>query len=87
MTPVPRPAARMVPISFEFYPPKTDDQRAQLDRAVRKLKGFAPTHASCTFGAGGSTLSPQGGRVTSADDADDTPDEPARDTGTGTGNL
>lgn len=33
--------------------------------------------------AGGSTLSPQGGRVTSADDADDTPDEPARDTGTG----
>ena len=47
----------MTALSFEFYPPKTDDQRAQLDRAVRKLGKFRPTHASCTFGAGGSTLS------------------------------
>lgn len=47
----------MTALSFEFYPPKTDDQRAQLERAVRKLKAFAPTHVSCTFGAGGSTLS------------------------------
>ena len=47
----------MTALSFEFYPPKTDDQRAQLDRAVRKLGKFKPTHASCTFGAGGSTLS------------------------------
>ncbi len=47
----------MTALSFEFYPPKTDDQRAQLGRAVRKLRTFGPTHASCTFGAGGSTLS------------------------------
>ncbi|MEA5667072.1 methylenetetrahydrofolate reductase [NAD(P)H] [Stenotrophomonas sp. ATCM1_4] len=47
----------MTAISFEFYPPKTDDQRAQLDRTAAKLKGHAPEYVSCTFGAGGSTLS------------------------------
>jgi methylenetetrahydrofolate reductase (NADPH) len=47
----------MTPISFEFYPPKTDDQRTQLDRTVRKLKAHAPEFVSVTFGAGGSTLS------------------------------
>ena len=45
------------PISFEFYPPKTEDQRAQLDRTAAKLKKYAPEYVSCTFGAGGSTLS------------------------------
>ena len=45
------------PISFEFYPPKTDEQRAQLDRTVRRLKAHAPQFVSVTFGAGGSTLS------------------------------
>ena len=47
----------MIPLSFEFYPPKTDEQRAQLDRTARKLKAHAPEYVSCTFGAGGSTLS------------------------------
>jgi len=47
----------MTPLSFEFYPPKTDALRAQLDRAARKLKRYAPKYVSCTFGAGGSTLS------------------------------
>ena len=46
-----------LPLSFEFYPPKTDDQRVQFDRTVRKLKGHAPQFMSVTFGAGGSTLS------------------------------
>lgn len=46
-----------IPVSFEFYPPKTDDQRAQLDRTVRKLKAHRPQFMSVTFGAGGSTLS------------------------------
>lgn len=45
------------PISFEFYPPKSDEQRAQLDRTANKLKAHAPDYVSCTFGAGGSTLS------------------------------
>lgn len=43
--------------SFEFYPPKTDEQRDQLDRTARKLASHAPEYVSCTFGAGGSTLS------------------------------
>ncbi|PNS07391.1 methylenetetrahydrofolate reductase [NAD(P)H] [Solilutibacter silvestris] len=47
----------MTPLSFEFYPPKTDEQRAQLDRSVQKLKPHSPEFMSVTFGAGGSTLS------------------------------
>ena len=47
----------MLPISFEFYPPKTDEQHLQFDRTVRKLKAHAPQFMSVTFGAGGSTLS------------------------------
>jgi len=46
----------MIPISFEFYPAKNDDQRARLDRTARKLKAHDPEYVSCTFGAGGSTL-------------------------------
>lgn len=47
----------MVPISFEFYPPKTSEQRAQFDRTVARLAGSTPEYVSVTFGAGGSTLS------------------------------
>jgi methylenetetrahydrofolate reductase (NADPH) len=43
--------------SFEFYPPKTDEQREQLARAARRLARHDPTFVSVTFGAGGSTLS------------------------------
>lgn len=44
-----------VPVSFEIYPPKTAEQRGQLDRALGKLMPFAPEFVSCTYGAGGST--------------------------------
>lgn len=47
----------MATISLEFFPPKTVEQRQQLDKAVPKLKALAPEYASVTFGAGGSTLS------------------------------
>ncbi|KGM51479.1 5,10-methylenetetrahydrofolate reductase [Lysobacter concretionis Ko07 = DSM 16239] len=47
----------MTPISFEFYPPKTDEQRVQLDRTAARLKAHDPDYVSVTFGAGGSTLS------------------------------
>jgi methylenetetrahydrofolate reductase (NADPH) len=47
----------MVPISFEFFPPKTDEQRNQLLRTAGRLKALAPEYVSVTFGAGGSTLS------------------------------
>ncbi len=49
--------SRKIPISFEFYPPKTDDQRAQLHKTAARLKPHAPEYVSVTFGAGGSTLS------------------------------
>ncbi|WP_395788527.1 methylenetetrahydrofolate reductase [NAD(P)H] [Aquimonas sp.] len=47
----------MTSLSFEFFPPKTDEQRSQLDRTVEKLKPLSPRFVSVTFGAGGSTLS------------------------------
>jgi len=47
----------MVPVSFEFYPPKTDPQRTQLERAATRLADANPDYVSVTFGAGGSTLS------------------------------
>lgn len=47
----------MTHLSFEFYPPKTDEQRTLLDRTAARLKAHAPDYVSCTFGAGGSTLS------------------------------
>jgi len=46
-----------VPISFELYPPKNDEQREQRDRTAARLKLQSPDYVSCTFGAGGSTLS------------------------------
>ena len=53
----------MPAISFEFFPPKTDEQRAQLDRAAKELKALKPEYVSVTFGAGGSTLSYTGDTV------------------------
>ena len=49
--------SRNIPISFEFYPPKTDEQRAQLHKTAERLKPHGPEYVSVTFGAGGSTLS------------------------------
>ena len=54
----------MPAISFEFFPPKTDEQREQLHMAAQKLKRHAPEYVSVTFGAGGSTLSYTGDTVT-----------------------
>jgi methylenetetrahydrofolate reductase (NADPH) len=44
-------------VSFEFFPPKTDEQKATLEAALPRLKALKPEYVSCTFGAGGSTLS------------------------------
>jgi methylenetetrahydrofolate reductase (NADPH) len=48
---------RVIPISFEFFPPKTDEQRETLEKSLPKLKAHSPEYVSVTFGAGGSTLS------------------------------
>ena len=47
----------MLPISLEFFPPKTDEQREVLEKSLPKLKALNPDYVSVTFGAGGSTLS------------------------------
>ena len=47
----------MTAISFEVFPPKTDEQREGLAKTVLALKAHAPQYVSMTFGAGGSTLS------------------------------
>lgn len=43
--------------SFEFFPPKTDEQRETLEKSLPRLKALNPEYVSVTFGAGGSTLS------------------------------
>ncbi len=50
-------AALSIPLSFEFFPPKTGEQQAQLERALPAFKALHPQYVSVTFGAGGSTLS------------------------------
>lgn len=42
-------------ISFEFFPPKTDEGKAKLRDTRIALSRFAPRFFSVTFGAGGST--------------------------------
>jgi methylenetetrahydrofolate reductase (NADPH) len=42
-------------ISFEFFPPKTDEGREKLRALRRELARFQPEYMSVTFGAGGST--------------------------------
>lgn len=46
-----------VPVSLEFFPPKTDEQRETLEKSLPALKTLKPEYVSVTFGAGGSTLS------------------------------
>ncbi len=43
------------PISFEFFPPKTEGGIANLRKAREQLARFQPEFFSVTFGAGGST--------------------------------
>ena len=44
-----------VPISFEFFPPKTDQGRVNLAETRSQLAQFNPEYFSVTYGAGGST--------------------------------
>jgi methylenetetrahydrofolate reductase (NADPH) len=42
-------------ISFEFFPPKSDEAAAQLELTIAELGALEPAFVSVTWGAGGST--------------------------------
>lgn len=44
-----------IKLSFEFFPPKSDEMAGQLWSAVDALKRWNPDFVSVTYGAGGST--------------------------------
>ena len=46
---------KSIPLSFEFFPPKTADGIANLRETRAQLATFKPEFFSVTFGAGGST--------------------------------
>ncbi|HEY0007904.1 MAG TPA: methylenetetrahydrofolate reductase [NAD(P)H] [Tepidisphaeraceae bacterium] len=44
-------------ISFEFFPPKTDEGFTALYQTIEELRPLQPSYISVTYGAGGSTRS------------------------------
>jgi methylenetetrahydrofolate reductase (NADPH) len=49
---------RDIRISFEFFPPKSEEMEAQLWNTVAELQKWDPEFVSVTYGAGGSTKVP-----------------------------
>ena len=58
ISPLSQDACRRHRLSFEFFPPKSDEMETQLWAAVPELAGWNPDFVSVTYGAGGSTKAP-----------------------------
>jgi methylenetetrahydrofolate reductase (NADPH) len=48
-------STRRIRVSFEFFPPKTEEMEQTLWEAIARLAPLAPSFVSVTYGAGGST--------------------------------
>lgn len=48
-------AQHPITISFEFFPPKTDEASAELFHTIASLQELRPSFVSVTYGAGGTT--------------------------------
>lgn len=53
-----------IAVSFELFPPKSEEGMRNLDCAVDRLAAFAPPYFSVTYGAGGTTRDRTRGVVT-----------------------
>ena len=60
-------------LSFELFPPKTDQGDAALMRHMEVLMQFSPDYITCTYGAGGSTQTKTMDVITAVKTAFDVP--------------
>ena len=49
------PSGAKIAVSFEFFPPKTEQMEKSLWQSIERLAPLGPNFVSVTYGAGGST--------------------------------